>query len=103
MSRNTLGRKLRKASFMLTCQETSELVSQSLDNPLSFTARLKLKFHLMMCSACHRFNRQLWQLRRAILGAVNRTEHDTSITLSPEAKTKIRHTLANEISKHDAS
>lgn len=73
---------------MLTCQQASELVSQSLDQPLSLKNRFSLKFHLMMCSACHRFNRQMRQLRSAILGLVKTTESDESMILSPEAKAK---------------
>jgi predicted anti-sigma-YlaC factor YlaD len=83
---------------MLTCQQASELVSQSLDQPLSLKNRFTLKFHLMMCSACHRFNRQMRQLRSAILGLVKTTENDESITLSPEAKAKISQKLSKDAS-----
>ncbi len=83
---------------MLTCQQASELVSQSLDQPLSLKNRFSLKFHLMMCSACHRFNRQMRQLRSAILGLVKTTENDESITLSPEAKAKISQKLSKDAS-----
>jgi predicted anti-sigma-YlaC factor YlaD len=83
---------------MLTCQQASELVSQSLDQPLSLKNRFTLKFHLMMCSACHRFNGQMRQLRSAILGLVKTTENDESITLSPEAKAKISQKLSKDAS-----
>lgn len=85
---------------MLTCQQASELVSQSLDQPLSLKNRFKLKFHLMICSACHRFNRQMGQLRSAILGFVKITEEDESIKLSPEAKAKISQKISSDASQH---
>lgn len=85
---------------MLTCQQASELVSQSLDHPLNLKNRFKLKLHLMICSACHRFNRQMGQLHHAIFSMVKTTESDESITLSPEAKAKIAKKISADASKH---
>lgn len=84
---------------MLKCKEASKLVSQSLDHPLSFKNRLKLRFHLMICDACSRFNRQMGQLRTAVLSVMRTTEEDETITLSPEAKAKI----IEQLSRADAS
>lgn len=50
---------------MLTCKEASVMVSQSLDRKLTVRERLNVKFHLMMCSACQRMEKQL-QLLRAL-------------------------------------
>ena len=49
---------------MLTCKEASRLVSESLDRSLDLRERLSLKVHLMMCTGCTQFNRQMAHLRK---------------------------------------
>jgi predicted anti-sigma-YlaC factor YlaD len=48
---------------MLNCKEASRLVSESLDRSLDLRERLALKMHLMMCSGCTQFSRQMAHLR----------------------------------------
>lgn len=84
--------------FMLTCKQASRLTSQSLDRPLSWSERMQLKFHLFICNACRRFNRQLRLLSDAVKRIAHLTEHDHSIQLSTEAKQRI--TQAIEINNH---
>jgi len=43
---------------MLSCRETSELVSRGLDERLDVMQRLGVRLHLAMCSACRAFARQ---------------------------------------------
>jgi predicted anti-sigma-YlaC factor YlaD len=50
---------------MLSCKETSELVSRSLDERLSWSQRMAVRLHLLMCGACRRFVEQMGFLRRA--------------------------------------
>ena len=52
--------------LMLSCKEASRLTSEALDRKLGITERLALRFHLMLCSACTRVDKQLKFLRRAI-------------------------------------
>jgi hypothetical protein len=49
----------------ITCQRSAELVSQSLDMPLSRWQRLVLNVHVGICGPCSRFRRQLLLLQRA--------------------------------------
>lgn len=44
---------------MLSCKEVSRLVSERHERPLGLWERLNIKLHLMMCSGCTRFHRQL--------------------------------------------
>jgi hypothetical protein len=74
---------------MLNCKEATQLISQSLDQPLSWSNRWKLKFHLLLCDACTRFNQQLHQLRKLLINMIKQTENDPSIHLSEEAKSRI--------------
>ena len=84
--------------LMLTCKQASQIISRSLDNPLSWSDRMKLKFHLFICDACNRFNQQLRLLNSAVKRLIQTTESDSTIQLSLEAKARI--TSAIESRKH---
>ena len=51
---------------MLSCRETSELLSQAQERRLGLRERLGLKLHLMLCDGCANFSRQLDFIRAAI-------------------------------------
>ena len=74
---------------MLNCKEASQLISQSLDRPLSWSERWQLKIHLWMCNACRRFKQQLNQLKQHLKMLMQQTEHNESIQLSQAAKQAI--------------
>ncbi len=50
---------------MLNCKQATELMSQKMDRNLHFGMRMSLRMHLMMCSGCRNFSRQMEFLRRA--------------------------------------
>lgn len=50
----------------LSCKEASRLISQSMDQRLSFGQRLKLRLHLLLCDACRNFSSNVLVLRRAV-------------------------------------
>jgi len=52
--------------MMLTCKEVSRLVSQGLDRRLGFGERIALRVHLMICTGCTNFSRQVAFLRKAV-------------------------------------
>lgn len=84
--------------LMLTCKQASQIISQSLDAPLSFSNRMKLKFHLFICNACNRFNQQLRMLSNAVQRIRLDTENDNFIKLPLAAKARI--TCAIESRNH---
>jgi len=49
---------------MLNCRETTELCSQEMERPLGLGERMSLATHLMMCSGCTNFRKQMKALRR---------------------------------------
>jgi hypothetical protein len=79
--------------LMLTCKQASQIISQSLDNPLSRSDRMKLKFHLFICNACTRFNQQLHLIKTAVQRMKLETENDTTIQLTVEAKARINQAI----------
>jgi predicted anti-sigma-YlaC factor YlaD len=51
--------------MMKSCRDTSLLVSRSLDETLPWHESLQVRLHLLMCTACRRFERQMLLLRAA--------------------------------------
>jgi hypothetical protein len=49
---------------MLKCIEVIELCSQELERPLRLADRLRLGTHLMMCTGCSNYRKQLRALRQ---------------------------------------
>lgn len=52
--------------WMLHCDKVSKVVSESMDRDLSFTKRLGVRIHLLMCHHCRRFAKQLKHMRETI-------------------------------------
>jgi predicted anti-sigma-YlaC factor YlaD len=50
---------------MMNCKQATELMSQELERSLSWSERMALRFHLMMCSGCTNFRRQMAFIRDA--------------------------------------
>lgn len=50
---------------MLNCREVTELCSRELEQPLGLGERMALRTHLLMCSGCSNFRRQMVALREA--------------------------------------
>jgi hypothetical protein len=49
-----------------TCREVHRLVSEGMDRELSLVERGRLRLHLLVCTACTRFDGQMDLLRRAM-------------------------------------
>jgi len=78
---------------MLSCRDTTRLLSDAQDQPLPFGKRLGLRLHLMMCHLCRRYIRQLRLLDVLIGGYAATAEETHSAVLSPEARDRIRDSL----------
>jgi hypothetical protein len=51
---------------LLSCRETTRLVSQGLDRELAFGERVALRVHFAYCLGCRRASRQMKFLRQAV-------------------------------------
>ena len=51
---------------MLNCKQATELMSQGMDRKLAPMQRMSLRFHLLMCSGCRNFGRQMDFLRQGL-------------------------------------
>ena len=65
---------------MLNCKETTELCSQEMERSLGLGERMSLAAHLMMCSGCTNFRKQMKALR-----VVARTYAEGGATTPPPA------------------
>ncbi len=50
---------------MLTCKNATKLISKSQERPLALKERISLRFHLLICSGCKNYNKQMSFIRRA--------------------------------------
>ena len=81
---------------MLSCQEVTQLISESFDHPLPFRKRIGMQFHLLICKWCDRFRRHVLFLQDSLRrGAVQLEKQDLSALapLSPAARERIRDVL----------
>lgn len=82
---------------LFSCQHASRMVSESMDRPLTLREQVTLRMHLMMCSFCTRFSRQMRFLRQAANQFPQATPEPGSasvVTLSVDAKERIRRVLS---------
>lgn len=78
---------------MLSCFQASQLLSQSLDRPLSWRERLSLKLHLIICEVCTRFAKQLKFMRDAVRQLIIATETDEDTKMPQIVHDKITKIL----------
>jgi hypothetical protein len=74
---------------MLNCNQTTQLVSQSLDRRLTLSERFELQLHLMLCKFCKRFSQQIKIMRVNMKTLINTIENDDTIKLPSSAKNRI--------------
>jgi predicted anti-sigma-YlaC factor YlaD len=51
---------------MLSCNEVTRLLSDSQERTLRLHERMTMRMHLMMCSGCRNFGRQMAVIRSAM-------------------------------------
>lgn len=81
--------------MMFSCRQAARLLSESLDRPLPRSKRFALKFHVLICTYCRRYRKQIRLLDSVARGFAARAAGaaETLGGLSPEAKARIRERL----------
>jgi hypothetical protein len=77
----------------LNCRQASELISASMDRPLTRWERTGLAIHLLICSYCRRFRKQLMWLRRVMRRVLQQADRGRPQSLSPAARNRIRRAV----------
>ena len=71
------------------CAEMSRLASRSLDQPLSWRLRLRMRLHFLICLWCQRYFKQLKFLRQAAPSLAAQAGTLPGRGLSPEARQRL--------------
>ena len=87
--------------MLLNCKHATQLASRELDKRLPLRQRLALRLHLLMCDACTQFVRQLRLMRKALAQLGRHVEHDSSVTLSSQARERIAQAVAVQAGQID--
>lgn len=84
--------------WIFRCSDVSQWVSRSMEGPLPVYRRLGVRMHLMVCSYCSLFRRQLFALRR-MSRDVNPapTQGQDPTKLSDDAKARIKNNIRSEL------
>jgi predicted anti-sigma-YlaC factor YlaD len=80
----------------LPCREMSRLASESLDRDLGRLERAALRTHLLYCTACRRYLRQIVLVRRALRRLASRLESDQALPgpgLPDDVRARIKRAL----------
>lgn len=85
--------------MMLSCREAVRLISEGMDRPLPVWKRISLRVHVLICTLCERYGRQLLFIRDAVrrhpdeLAGVDRAAVPV---LSSEARERIRRAIRQQ-------
>ncbi|KKM20060.1 hypothetical protein LCGC14_1649340 [marine sediment metagenome] len=82
---------------MLSCRETTRLISDGLDRRLSFWQRLGLRLHLVMCGACAAYRRQVTALNKLVSAHFRESRPAGPHLLSGEARQRIKAALRDHM------
>ena len=79
---------------MLSCREAVRLISEGMDRSLPIWNRVGLRLHVLICTWCERYRRQLIFIRRAIRQQPDRLmEQEPSAGLSPDARERFKRAI----------
>ena len=77
---------------MASCKDTSQLISESLDRPLSWRESMSIRLHTLPCDMCRRYGKQLRFVKNTCADA-NLEQTTASAHLDEEARDRIRDRL----------
>lgn len=80
--------------WVFSCKQTTGKISESMDRQLPLSQRMGIRFHLMMCKLCTRYQKQLLFIRETLrYDADSRGGSATSSRLSDEGRRRIKKNL----------
>ena len=76
------------------CTDTSRLLSEKMDRPLSVLKWLKVGFHLALCEYCREYKTQLQTLRQLTKGLEKEAPNmETQGSMKSESKEKLKQII----------
>ncbi len=89
-----MSRSIVKLILTITCEQSTRLVSESLDRDLPRGERLAITLHAFSCRSCRRYRKQLAFLGQAVRRMADAfTDSSARATLSPEVRDRISRIL----------
>ena len=83
--------------MMLSCREAVRLISEGMDRPLPIWKRIGLRAHVLICTWCERYRRQLLFIRSALRQQPDKLMgQEPSAGLSPEARERLKRALRSQ-------
>lgn len=87
--------------LLLECRDVSKLITRSVDEPPSLVERLRVRWHLLTCRFCRRFEKQIFWLHGIFRSS---SDPDSPINgdercLSDEARERIKEALKRNAEK----
>lgn len=76
-----------------SCKEVVQLVSDSMEKPLSLRRRISIQFHFLICKWCFRYKKQLHFIRNILGGNPEKVGETAPGALSQETKERIKQVL----------
>lgn len=84
---------------MLSCKDFAHSVSSANERNLSLSTRWQMRFHLLLCSSCRRFNRQMQLITRAMRYIAREPERYTQVELSEPVRQRIRQKMQEALQR----
>ncbi len=81
--------------FKMTCEDTSPLLSESLDHQLTLGKRLRVNMHLAICKFCRFYINQMLIIRTLAHRIGSEDDPASDYSLPDEAKIRIKQKLKN--------
>ena len=82
---------------MLTCKNTSRLISEAQERQLSLKERINLRLHIWMCNNCRRFEKQIISMRKIMQLKWTQDSSPVNKQLPDDAQERISQNLKSHI------
>ena len=82
--------------WIFSCKKITGMISESMDRNLPLYQRMGIRFHLMMCALCRRYEQQLLFIR-SVLRRNGGTDDIDCQSLPADARKRIAKKLTDEI------
>ena len=75
------------------CREMVRILSQSMDEPLPLTMRIKKRLHFLICCWCQRYEEQLQYMRHTARQFPEHADQASDVAFSVEARERTKRKL----------
>ena len=82
------------------CEVISQKISESMDNKISLIDRIKIRFHLLGCKFCQRYEKQLIVIQKMI---EKRTTEMNELPNGPKLSDELKQKLKLKIKENNKS